>query len=196
MEFLKVFWFLLLHFYFKTLALEQTKSLFLSSNISTIAEWMENDVIMKEVTSLSGHPRVRTYCPLHCLKLDACRGLLSNTNRCILIGHSSLPGDDVTMNETETMEVMRKECQYAFNGSCLTLITEPKLNWTNAEQYCVNTYAGHLVKIDSAQKNDEISTTFDVRIGTQHIYVLAKYVVSKIHYVIHIERWIEWFSLQ
>ena len=90
----------------------QTQSIITTENvefqrniIGNISE-LQNDVIFKEMTSQFGN---YVSCSFKCANLDDCQGFNFQNQRCILIGNSSLPGQDVNMVELlGTVEIYEK----------------------------------------------------------------------------------------
>ena len=80
---------------------------FKSVRLSSISEYGHGNVT-REVTSLRGGFQLEMLCASECTD-EACRAFLIDNNRCILIGHSTLPGDDVIIDEELAVVIFEKQ---------------------------------------------------------------------------------------
>ena len=60
--------------------------------------------IVREVASLRGKSRMR--CASKCSELEACAAYIYDTDRCVLIGDSSLPGSDVDIGDIDLSRII------------------------------------------------------------------------------------------
>ena len=78
--------------------LQETR--FKTETFSSLAEVVGSVWVAREVTSLRGSSKVR--CARKCSELEGCWAFVRENDRCILIGHTTLPGNDVTEGHLET----------------------------------------------------------------------------------------------
>ena len=70
-----------------------------------------SDVTLKEVTSLRGGLSVQ--CSMECASLDNCQSFIFSEQRCILVGDSSLPGEEVDAATAQMQALERYKRQPA-----------------------------------------------------------------------------------
>ena len=103
------------------------------------------DYTHTEVTSQGGDGHIQ--CAAKCLEHEGCKAFLRDNFRCVLIGHSNLPGNDIDSNELSwPREYYWKEIGNCLNGVCYQYVDD-ELTWATAETFCVDSYGGHLAKV-------------------------------------------------
>ena len=80
-----------------------------------------SDVTLKEVTSLRGGLSVQ--CSMECASLDNCQSFIFSEQRCILVGDSSLPGEEVDA-ATAQMQALERYKRQPVSASTTTTTTE------------------------------------------------------------------------
>ena len=82
---------------------------------------LSSDVTMKEVTSLRGGLSVQ--CSMECASLDNCQSFIFSEKRCILVGDSSLPGEEVDA-ATAQMQALERYKRQPVSASTTTTTEE------------------------------------------------------------------------